>query len=146
MEVFNYYCVWTTPKKYLHSAFKCRPLQMRPVKSNLRSWNVCFCWLTLNSTGERHISTFEVSRLNKRNKCIFFTFNLHRQFFWSTIKFTRLHYVTEKSAKSAARWKKTIFLFMYFADIHEENFTKREKKQECILYYFVINVVIFVRR
>ena len=42
--------------------------------------------------------------------------------------------------------KKTIFLFMYFADIHEENFTKREKKQECILYYFVINVVIFVRR
>ena len=85
--------LWTTPKKYLHSAFKCRPLQLWPVRGNLRRWNVCFWWLTLNSTGERHISTFEVSRLNKRNKCIFFTFNLHRKFFWSTIKFARLFYV-----------------------------------------------------
>ena len=83
--------------------------------------------------GKRHISTFEVSRLNKRNKCIFFTFNLHRKFFWSTIKFTRLHYVTEKSAKSAARWKKT-FLFIYFTDIHEEIFSKWEKTR----MYFII--------
>ena len=100
-----------------HSAFKCRPLQMRPVKSNLRSWNVCFCQFLLADTqlfaGKRHISTFEVSRLNKRNKCIFFTFNLHRKFFWSTIKFTRLHYVTEKSAKSAARWKKNFFVYLF---------------------------------
>ena len=40
-----------------------------------------------------------------------------------------------KSLQKVQQDEKTIFLFMYFADIHEENFTKREKKTRM---YFVL--------